>query len=242
ASLGLSSRAEEKEVWLIRAVKRFYTPMLDAMIRRPPLAALLAVGLVALSVPVGMNLGGEFMPRLNEGDLVIEALRIPSASLEGAVPASTQIEEILRKFPESRLVYCKTGRPEIANDVMGVHQTDVWTMLKPQSEWRKGLTRDQLIEEMDKAPQENAPGVKFGFSQPIEMRVNELVAGVKSDVAALLYGSDLDVLRQKSGEIERVLWRIHGARDIKTPTSGRLPMLRISVRRDQLARYGIRAA
>ena len=242
ASLGLSSKAHEKEVWLIRAAKRLYMPMLDAMIRRPSLAALLAIGLVAVSVPVGLNLGGEFMPRLNEGDLLIEAVRLPSAALEGAVPASTQIENILKKIPEVRMVYCKTGRPEIANDVMGVHQTDVWTMLKPQDEWRPGLTRDALIEEMDKALTENVPGVKFGFSQPIEMRVNELVAGVKSDVAVLLYGPDLDVLRQKATEIERVLSRIPGAQDIKTPTSGRLPMLRISVRRDQLARYGIKAA
>src|SRR4051812_28738158 len=242
ASLGLSSKAEEKEVWLIRALKRVYTPVLDAMIRVPGWAALLAVGLVAASVPVGMQLGAEFMPRLNEGDLLVEAVRIPSASLEGAVPASTQIENILKTFPEVRMVYCKTGRPEIANDVMGVHQTDVWTMLKPQGDWRPGLTRDALIEEMDKALTENVPGVKFGFSQPIEMRVNELVAGVKSDVAVLLSGPDLDVLRQKATEIERVLSRIHGAQDIKTPTSGRLPMLRISVRRDQLARYGIKAA
>ena len=131
-------------------------------------------------MPVGLNLGGEFMPRLNEGDLLIEAVRIPSASLEGAVPASTQIEKILKTFPEVRMVYCKTGRPEIANDVMGVHQTDVWTMLKPQDEWRPGLTRDDLIEEMDKALTENVPGVKFGFSQPIEMRVNELVAASRA--------------------------------------------------------------
>ncbi|MBV8677265.1 MAG: efflux RND transporter permease subunit, partial [Planctomycetaceae bacterium] len=143
--------------------------------------------------------------------------------------------------PEVRMVYSKTGRPEIANDVMGVHQTDVWTLLKSQDEWRPGLTRDALIEELDKALTENVPGVKFGFSQPIEMRVNELVAGVKSDVAVLLYGTDLDVLRQKATEIERVLAHVPGAQDIKTPTSGRLPMLRISVRRDQLARYGIKA-
>jgi cobalt-zinc-cadmium resistance protein CzcA len=241
ASLGLSSRPEEKEVWPIRMAKRLYRPMLDEVVRWPILAAILATVLLGASVPVAMNLGGEFMPRLNEGDLLIEAVRIPSAALEGAVPASTQIERIVRQFPEVRMVYCKTGRPEIANDVMGVHQTDVWTLLKPQDEWRPGMTRDKLIEELDKALSENVPGVKFGFSQPIEMRVNELVAGVKSDVAALLYGPDLDVLRQKAGEIERVLSKIPGARDIKTPTSGRLPMLRVSVRRDQLARYGIKA-
>jgi cobalt-zinc-cadmium resistance protein CzcA len=242
ASLGLSTRGEEKEVLLVRALKRVYTPVLDAVVRRPALAALLAVGLVAASVPVGLGLGGEFMPRLNEGDLLIEAVRIPSAALEGAVPASTQIEKILKTFPEVRLVYCKTGRPEIANDVMGVHQTDVWTLLKPQDEWRPGLSRDDLIAEMDRALSENVPGMKFGFSQPIEMRVNELVAGVKSDVAVLIYGADLDVLRQKAGEVERVLARVPGARDIKTPTSGRLPMLRVSVRRDQLARYGVKAS
>src|SRR5512135_1078266 len=242
ASLGLPSKAEEKEVWLIRALKWAYIPVLDAVVRRPVLAALLAVALVGASVPVALGLGGEVMPKLNEGDLLIEAVRIPSAALEGAVPASTQIEDILKTFPEVRLVYCKTGRPEIANDVMGVHQTDVWTLLRPQSEWRPGLTRDALIGEMDEALTGNVPGVKFGFSQPIEMRVNELVAGVKSDVAALLYGPDLDVLRQKATEVERVLARIPGAQDIKTPTSGRLPMLRVSVRRDQLARYGIKAA
>jgi cobalt-zinc-cadmium resistance protein CzcA len=182
------------------------------------------------------------MPRLNEGDLLIEAVRIPSASLEGAVAASTQVEKLLMTIPEVRLVYCKTGRPEIANDVMGVHQTDVWTMLKPQDQWRPGLTRDALIDEMDKLLTENVPGMKFGFSQPIEMRVNELVAGVKSDVAVLIYGPDLKVLRRLSLEIERVLARVDGAHDIKNPTAGRLPMLRIKVRRDQLARYGIKAS
>ena len=240
-SMGLSSKVKEKEVWLVRLLKHFFAPSLDAAIRRPGIATLLALALVGVSVPVALNLGGEFMPRLNEGDLVIEALRIPSASLEGAVPASTQIENILKKFPEVRLVYCKTGRPEIANDVMGVHQTDVWTMLKPQSEWRAGLTRDRLIEEMDKELSENVPGVKFGFSQPIEMRVNELVAGVKSDVAALIAGPDLEVLREKAAQVEKILARIPGAQDIKSPSAGRLPMLRVSVRRDQLARYGIKA-
>lgn len=241
ASMALGSKVKEEEVWLIRLIKRIYTPAIDAVIRRPGIATLLALGLVGVSVPVALQLGGEFMPRLNEGDLVVEAVRIPSASLEGAVPMSTQIEKILKKFEEVRLVYSKTGRPEIANDVMGVHQTDVWTMLKPQSEWRPGMTRDRLIEEMDKALSENVPGVKFGFSQPIEMRVNELVAGVKSDVAALIAGPDLEVLRKKAAQVEKILARIPGAQDIKSPSAGRLPMLRVSVRREQLARYGIKA-
>ncbi|APW62694.1 efflux RND transporter permease subunit [Paludisphaera borealis] len=242
ASLGLSARPQEKEIWLIRILKRWYVPILDAFLRRPFLAFGTALALVLVSLPIAWNIGAEFMPRLNEGDLLIEAVQIPSAALERAVPVSTHIETLLRTFPEVRLVYCKTGRPEIANDVMGVHQTDVWTMLKPKEEWRPGLTRDGLIDEMDKLLTDNVPGVKFGFSQPIEMRVNELVAGVKSDVAVLIYGTDLDVLRQKASEVERVLARIPGAHDVKAPSAGRLPLLSINVRRDQLARYGIKAS
>jgi heavy metal efflux system protein len=242
AAMGLSSRPKEKEVWMLRWAKRMYQPVLDFFIRRPVLAVAIALMLLAASVPTALHLGGEFMPRLNEGDLLVEAVRIPSASLEGAVAASTQIENLLKTIPEVRLVYCKTGRPEIANDVMGVHQTDVWTMLKPPDQWRAGLTRDMLIEEMDKLLGEGVPGVKFGFSQPIEMRVNELVAGVKSDVAVLIYGPDLKELRKLSLEVEHVISTIRGARDVKNPTAGRLPMLRINVRRDQLARYGIKAS
>ncbi len=242
AAMGLSSRPQEQEIRLLRWIKHLYQPVLDAFIRHPFGAVILALALLGVSVPVALNLGGEFMPRLNEGDLLIEGVRIPSASLEGAVAVSTQVENLLKTIPEVRLVYCKTGRPEIANDVMGVHQTDVWTMLKPQDEWRPGLTRDALIEEIDKLLSENVPGMKFGFSQPIEMRVNELVAGVKSDVAALIRGPDLKVLRRLSLEVERVLGQIRGAHDIKNPTAGRLPMLRIKVRRDQLARYGIKAS
>ncbi len=244
ASLGLKAKSEEKELWIIRMIKKVYTPLLDLSIRHPIPLTIAAVAIFAVSVPVALELGGEFMPRLNEGDLLIEAVRIPSASLDDAVPVSTSIETLLRKnFPEVRMVYCKTGRPEIANDVMGVHQTDVWTLLYPESDpkWRRGKTREDLIQEMGDLLSKNVPGVKFGFSQPIEMRVNELVAGVKSDVAVLIQGPDLDVLRQKALEVERVLSTIKGAKDVKTPTTGRLPMLRISVKRDRLARYGIKA-
>lgn len=242
ASLGLGAKPREKDIWLIRLIKRAYVPILDRFLARPFLAVGLAAALVAASVPVAYNLGAEFMPRLNEGDVLIEAVQIPSVALERAVPVSTQIEKLLLTLPEVRTVFCKTGRPEIANDVMGVHQTDAWAMLKPREEWRKGLSRDDLIQEMDDLLSENVPGARFGFSQPIEMRVNELVAGVKSDVALLIHGPDLDVLSKKAEEVQRVLARIPGAHDIKVPSSGRLPMLTITVRRDQLARYGIKGS
>jgi cobalt-zinc-cadmium resistance protein CzcA len=241
ASLALSDKTTEAEPWLVRLIKRFYEPALNLAIRHRGTILTISAILLVATIPVAMQLGGEFMPRLNEGDLLIEAVRIPSADLDGAVPMGTRIEEILREIPEVRMVYCKTGRPEIANDVMGVHQTDVWTLLKDQSEWRPDITRDDLIEEMNTKLSDSLPGVRFGFSQPIEMRVNELVAGVKSDVAALIYGPDLDMLSELATKIEGVMAGIPGARDVRAPSTGRLPTLKITVNREQLARYGIKA-
>ena len=154
---------------------------------------------------------------------------------------STQIENILKEFPEVKTVFCKTGRPEIANDVMGVHQTDVWVLLKPVHDWPQPKTRDDLIEEMSAVLNENVPGVAFGFTQPIEMRVDELVAGVKADVAVLLYGDDLEVLGAKGKEIESVLRTIPGAVDVKADYQANLSTLTIETKPDSLARYGIDA-
>ena len=155
---------------------------------------------------------------------------------------STQIEKLLCDLPEVKTVFCKTGRPEIANDVMGVHQTDVWVILKHHDEWPEGKTREELIEEMSKLLNDNVPGVIFGFTQPIEMRVDELVAGVKADVAVLLYGDDLEVLNKKAGQIEQVLKKIPGAADVKADYQANLTTLRIEPRPEQLALYGIDAS
>jgi cobalt-zinc-cadmium resistance protein CzcA len=241
ASLILPRRLEEQEVWLVRLIKRIYHPIIARSIRHPLITVGLTLAVVALSVPVARNLGAEFMPRLDEGDLLVEAVRLPSASLEGAVAMSTQVETILRQFPEVKTVFCKTGRPEIANDVMGVHQTDVWVMLHPRDEWPEDKHRDALIDEMSQQLTSQVPGVAFGFTQPIEMRVDELVAGVKADVAVLLYGDDMELLGQKGKEIERVLRTIPGAADVKADYQANIPTLTIAAQPDQLARFGIEA-
>ncbi len=242
ASLALPKRMEEKEVWLIRMIKKVYDPLVTRTIAHPIRTTLVAVGLFAASIPVGLYLGAEFMPRLEEGDLLIEAVRLPSASLEDSLTMSTQIETLLRDLPEVKTVFCKTGRPEIANDVMGVHQTDVWVILKHHDEWPDGKTREDLIEEISKLLNENVPGVVFGFTQPIEMRVDELVAGVKADVAVLLYGNELEVLNKKAGQIEQVLKKIPGAADVKADYQANLTTLRIEPRPEQLALYGVDAS
>jgi len=241
ASLALPRSLEDKDVFLVRWIKFFYRPLVERTIRFPVLTTLVSVLLFAVSVPVALRLGAEFMPKLEEGDILVEAVRLPSASLEGAIGMSTQIENNLRKFPEVKTVFCKTGRPEIANDVMGVHQTDVWVMLKEQAEWRKGMSRDQLVEAMSESLTTHVPGAVFGFTQPIEMRVDELVAGVKADVAVLLYGDELAVLGSTAKEIERILKGIPGAVDVKADYQANLTTLTVAPRRDALARYGIDA-
>jgi cobalt-zinc-cadmium resistance protein CzcA len=240
AYIALPKKMEEKDVWLVRVIKWFYRPLVAGVLRAPVLTALTAVVTLAISIPIAMNLGAEFMPRLEEGDLLIEANRLPSSTLEDALPLSTQIEKILKVFPEVKTVFCKTGRPEIANDLMGVQQTDVWVMLKPVDKWPQKKTRDELIEEMSTALAA-VPGARFGFSQPIEMRVDELVAGVKADVAVLLYGDSLRVLNEKGKEIERLLKNIRGAADVKAAYQANIPTLSIKAKPEQLARYGVDA-
>lgn len=242
ASLALPKKMRENEVWLIRAVKAVYGPLVSWAIRRPRTTAAAAGLALLVSLPVAFHLGAEFMPRLEEGDVLVEAVRLPSASLEGAVEMGTRIESLLLKMPEVKTVFCKTGRPEIANDVMGVHETDVWIMLKPEAEWPAARTHEELVEAMSRVLNENVPGAAFGFTQPIEMRVDELVAGVKADVAVLLYGDDLELLNAKSKQVERVLRTVSGAMDVKADYQANLPTLRIEPMPDRLALYGVDAA
>ncbi|HQX50520.1 MAG TPA: CusA/CzcA family heavy metal efflux RND transporter [Planctomycetaceae bacterium] len=241
ASLALPKKMSDKDVFVIRWIKFFYTPVVTRAIANPLATTLIAVAVFASSIPVARSLGAEFMPRLEEGDLLVEAVRLPSATLEGAIGMSQQIESELLKFPEVKTVFCKTGRPEIANDVMGVHQTDVWVMLKDHHEWRPGITRDKLIEEMSDRLSSTVPGVAFGFTQPIEMRVDELVAGVKADVAVLIYGDDLESLAKLAKDVERTLRTIPGAVDVKADYQANLTTVTIIPDRVALARYGIEA-
>ena len=241
ASLALPKKMEDKEIWLIRVLHRIYHPMVHRVVAHPVITAAIAFSVFAASIPIALQLGAEFMPRLDEGDLLIEINRLPSATLEDAIPMGAQVEKLMLTLPEVRTAFCKTGRPEIANDIMGVQQTDLWVLLKPPHEWPKHKSREELIDEMKKLLGENVPGIIFGFTQPIEMRVDELVAGVKADVAVLLYGEDLPKLAHLGKKIESVMRSIPGSADVKAEHQADLPTVRIQVRPDALARYGIDA-
>jgi heavy metal efflux system protein len=227
--------------WLVRILLSIYRPTLKLAMRLPVWSMGLALAITVAAIPVAMRLGAEFMPRLEEGDLLIEALRLPSASLEGSQPMTKAIEKIVLGYPEVRTVFCKTGRPEIANDIMGVHQTDVWVILHPKDTWKNGMTREKLIEQLNEQLTAAIPGVAFGFTQPIEMRVNELVAGVKSDVAALIYGEDINELSRLSKEISTVIQSVRGAADVKPDSQANLTTLRVEVDHQAVGRYGLDA-
>jgi cobalt-zinc-cadmium resistance protein CzcA len=237
----LPKKMEEKEVFLVRWIRNIYTPLVNFAISRPVVTATLAGAIFMASIPTAMRLGAEFMPRLDEGDLLIEVNRLPSATLEDAIPMSTRIEQVLAEFPEVRDVFCKTGRPEIANDVMGVQQTDVWVILNPVKSWPREKTRDELIAEVAERLNREIPGALFAYTQPIEMRVDELVAGVKADVAVLIYGNNLEQLASVGKQIEQLLKGIPGASDVKADIQDNIPTQTITVLPEQLARYGLTA-
>lgn len=235
------TRPQQEETRVIRALRGAYVPWLGWAVARPVWPVTIALGLFLLSLGAGSRLGIEFVPRLQEGDLAVQVWRLPSISLGESVKTSLEIERVLRRFPEVTQVVTRTGSPEVATDVMGVEMSDVFVILTPQREWSTATTRDGLIEAMRNKILKDVPGVGLGFTQPIEMRFNELIAGVRSDLAVKIFGPDLDVLKQQAERAARALQAVPGAADVKVEQVAGLPLLRIIVDRSEIARYGLTA-
>ena len=242
-SFFLKGKVEEKDVWLMRQARRAYRPALDWTLRhtRPVLAG--AAGLVVVGFACIPLLGSEFIPRLDEGSFALQILRLPSVSLEESSRQAGVVEKrLLAAFPDEVAdVVSKTGRAEIATDPMGVNISDVLVMLKPQDGWKRAETKAELESAMTEEL-EKIPGMVISFSQPIELRVNELIAGVRSDLAIKIYGDDLEVLGDKAEEVVAAVSRLPGATGFKAQQVEGLPQLQITVVPEQLARYGINAA
>ncbi len=232
----------QEGTWLIRTLRSIYEPCLRFSLAKPLLAAGSAIVLFVSSLFIGSSLGVVFMPRLDEGDLAIQVWRLPSVSLDESVATALQVEATLRKFPEVIKVVSRTGSPEVATDPMGIELSDVFAILKPKNEWVTAKTKDELIEKMERAILESVHGVGLGFTQPIEMRFNELIAGTRSDIAVKIFGPDLSVLRTHAEQVASALRDIPGAADVKAEQVAGVPRIRIIVDRDQIARYGITAA
>ncbi|WP_455378492.1 efflux RND transporter permease subunit [Petrachloros mirabilis] len=225
----------------VAVLRRAYEPCLRWAMARPVWVVTPAVGLFVASLGIAGWLGIEFVPRLDEGDMAIQLWRLPSVSLSESVQNALDVERVLRTFPEVTKVVTRTGSPEIATDVMGVEMSDVFVILKPIREWTSARTREELIAKMREAIRDAVPGVGLGFTQPIEMRFNELIAGTRSDLAIKIFGPDLEILKQQAEEVARVLETVRGSADVKVEQVAGLPLLRIIVDREQIARYGLTA-
>jgi cobalt-zinc-cadmium resistance protein CzcA len=191
---------------------------------------------------IAPNLGSEFVPRLSEGAIAISVVRLTGTDLEDSIKYNTQMEKVvLAKFPdEVKHVWSRIGTAEIATDPMGIELTDMFMSLKPRHEWKRAQTQEQLTALIE-AQLRDMPGQRLVFLQPIEMRMNEMVTGVRADIAVQLYGDDLDVLAAKGREIEAILNRIPGSADATVEQITGQPVLQIKLDQQQLARYGVPA-
>jgi cobalt-zinc-cadmium resistance protein CzcA len=237
--LFLGGRVDEKENRFMQWARRGYAPLLAWSLRRTAVVVAGAVVLIACCGLLATRLGTEFIPNLDEGDIALHALRIPGTSLDQAVTMQATLESRVRQFPEVLRVFSKLGTAEVATDPMPPSVADTFIMMKPRAEWpdpRK--PRDRLVAEIEQAVKQ-LPGNNYEFTQPIQMRMNELISGVRADVAIKLYGDDLDVLVAVGERIEAVARSVAGAADVKLEQATGLPMLAVMPDRQALARYGL---
>ncbi|PSJ16581.1 efflux RND transporter permease subunit [Nitrosomonas supralitoralis] len=235
----LTGKVQEKESRVMVWAKRAYMPVLATTMNNRELTVTIAIVIVILSGLLTTRVGSEFVPSLNEGDIALHAIRIPGTSLTTAVEMQNELEVVIKKFPEVERVFSKIGTAEIATDPMPPSVADTFIILKPQSEWTgEHRTKAELIAAMEQAVHK-VPGNNYEFTQPIQMRFNELLSGVRADVAIKVFGDDMDTLLDLGEEIERLLGTVPGAADVRTEQITGLPVLSIQMDRAQMARYGL---
>jgi heavy metal efflux system protein len=238
----VSGRVAEHENIFMRAAKRAYVPLLAASINNRRLVALAAAVLVVVSAVAASRMGGEFIPTLDEGDIMLEMRRIPGTSLTQSLEMQAPVERAIKEFPEVKDIFSKIGTAEIANDPMLPNQADNYIILKPRAEWPDpSRPKSDLIAAIDRRVSE-FPGSNFDITQPIQMRFNELISGVRSDLGIKIFGDDLDTLRQLAVRVQGIVRDIPGAADLKTEQVSGLPVLTVKLDRTALSRYGFSVA
>jgi cobalt-zinc-cadmium resistance protein CzcA len=243
ASFFLPKKIEEHEPFLMRVAHAIHYPILQfAMHHKLAVMGFAASVLILAFGLIAPNLGSEFVPRLSEGAIAIGVVRLAGTDLDESIRFNTEMERvILSSFPdEVENVWSRVGTAEVATDPMGVELTDTFITLKPRSQWKKAHSQAELTEAIDRALRD-MPGQRLAYSQPIEMRINEMVSGVRSDLGVKLFGDDFDVLVAKAQEIEMILKGITGSADVNVEQVTGQPMLQIKVNQDQIARYGVSA-
>lgn len=238
-ALFVTGKVEEKENRLIRSLKSVYEPALRWSLGHTPVMLLATFVVLVASLLLVGRMGTEFIPNLDEGDIALNAMRIPGTSLTQSTQMQEAVDKRLKAFPEVKDVFSKIGTPEVATDPMPPNVADTFVMLKPHSEWPDPKkTKAELVQEMETAL-EGIPGNNYEFSQPIQMRFNELISGVRSDLAVKLFGDDLDQLGRSAQTIAGVISKVPGAVDVKVEQASGLPMLSIIPNRKALDRYGL---
>jgi cobalt-zinc-cadmium resistance protein CzcA len=238
-ALFVSAEGEEGENWLVRSLKSQYEPVLRWAMHAPLKVMAIAAGAFAVAVLLYLNLGQEFIPRLDEKNLAMQANRIPSTSLTQAQAMQLDLENAIGSLPQVDYVFSKTGTADIATDPMPPNLTDTFIMLKPESEWPDPhLPKDRLIEDIT-AKISQLPGNAYEFSQPIQLRFNELLAGVRGDIAVKVFGEDFDAMLKAANQIAAILRATPGATDVKVEQVTGLPVLDIKVDKAAIARYGL---
>jgi cobalt-zinc-cadmium resistance protein CzcA len=240
ASLALPRALDEKESWLVRLAHRAYAPALDWALRFRKATLTGAAILVALAALTASLMGGEFLPKLSEGALVVNVIRLAGVSVDEAASSNTQLERlILENFPdEVKRTWSRIGTAEVATDPMGVELSDVFLTLTPREKWKKARNQKELSVELERLVKD-FPGINAVVTQPIEMRLNEMIAGIRSDIGIKIYGDDLETLRRLSDDVQTVLKGVRGVGEISGEQITGQPVLQIKVKPDAIARYGV---
>jgi len=229
---------EKTNPWFEK-LKKLYLEKLSLALKTPRRIINWSIVSFIISCVLLANLGTEFVPKLDEGDIIIEVRNLTSISVPGAVRASTTAEQALLDIPEIKTIVTKTGRPDLGTDPMGVYASDMFVHLKPKNQWRFGMNKEKLIEEMKEKLEQKTIGAKFSFTQPIAMRVDELVSGVRSDVAIKIFGDDLDTLVKKAEEIEKIVTQIPGQTDLQVEKLVGSRQVLIKPNRNLMSLYGV---
>lgn len=243
ASILLRGKVEDKEPWIMRKIEHFYMPFLSLGLKHKKVT--IAIGVVAALLGAGLfsRLGGEFLPQLDEGTLLIQTTRPPNISIDQSVVLQAKTEILSSEFPEVEFTFSKIGTSEIANDPMGVNQADTYIVFKDEKEWPvfagKKRTRSQIAALMTEKLDAQLPGQSVLLSQPIQMRFNDLLEGSKSDVSVKLFGDDMDLLNSLTQKIADVISRVRGAGEVETELRGTSPLLRIEPKDNLLRSLGV---
>jgi cobalt-zinc-cadmium resistance protein CzcA len=239
----LGGKISEKENFVFRAAKHAYDRVLVFALANRPVVLVSATLFLGFSAAVAYTLGSEFAPKLSEGALAVQPARIPSVGITTSVEMQMNLERVIReKFPdEIGEIFARTGTAEVATDPMGPNVSDTYLMLKPRDQWTRASTQEELASAISKELK-NVPGQNYEFSQPIELRFNELISGVRSDVAVKVFGDDLDAMLAHANRVAAVLGTVDGATDLKVEQVTGLPVLSVDVDRDAISRYGLSVA